>query len=484
MAEKLVVIVGGSLAGVTTALSIRDAGFTGDIRIVEAGAQLPPDRPALSKQVLTSNDDPALYRGAERLGETNITVDLAMRAVALDAANRRLDIEDLAGNRVGLEPDYLVLATGSVARSLPASMMDGLTPGAGGVFTIRDGADALGLRSAVAATTGRIVVIGAGFIGAEVAASLRSLDRDVTMIEAAPQPLDRVLPAQLGETIAALHRSHGVDVRVGIGITSLVADGDDDDRHVTGVALASGEQIACDVVVLGVGAGPDLDWLRSSGLHGFVEDTATVLPNGLQANAFCELENQIFAVGDVLSWPHPKLEQRLRIEQWENAINSGAYVGKRIAALAAIENIDDPEDADSVHAHDLSEPYGELPWFWSDQYDRKLQMVGLPDRADEIFVIDGALADFRFVAMLRRGDQCSGVIAMNRPRHIVMARNQMNNSLDWLDMCEALGVEDPAIRNAPTTDAADTTATTATDSTDAADNVVATDTTDSTKGLN
>lgn len=446
MAKKQVVIVGGSLAGVTAALSLQDAGFLGEICLIEAGESLPPDRPALSKQVVTGVSEPALHRGAERLLESDVSVMVNTRAVAFDAATRHLEIEDATGARSTLTPDYVVFATGSVARSLPPHMMDGLKPGAGRAFVIRDSSDAVGLRAALAETTGRVVIVGAGFIGAEVAASIRSLGRDVTMIEAAPQPLDRVLPSVLGEAIADLHRSHGVDVRVGVGIGSLVAHGEGAGRHVVGVTLQTGELLACDVVVLGVGAGPDLEWLRGSGLPGFgsLSDSDGVherLPNGLQANEFCEIADNIFAVGDVLSWPHPRFDQRVRIEQWENAINSGAYVGKRIAALAGVG---DP-------ALEKNEPYDELPWFWSDQYDRKLQMVGLPHRSDEVFIVDGALADFRFVALLKRGDDCSGVIAMNRPRHIVMARQQLTTSLNWVALCDALGVPDPTVLTTSTT---------------------------------
>lgn len=446
MAKKQVVIVGGSLAGVTAALSLHDAGFLGEISLIEAGESLPPDRPALSKQVVTGAGEPALHRGAERLLESDVSIMVNTRAVSFEATTRRLEVEDSAGARSTLTPDYVVFATGSIARSLPPHMMDGLTPGSGRVFVVREAADAIGLRAALGETTGRVVIVGAGFIGAEVAASIRSLGRDVTMIEAAPQPLDRVLPSSLGVTIADLHRSHGVDVRVGVGIGSLVAHGESPNRHVVGVTLQTGELLACDVVVLGVGAGPDLDWLRGSGLDGFgsqsnSEEAPERLPNGLQANEFCEIAENVFAVGDVLSWPHPRFDQRVRIEQWENAINSGAYVGKRIAVLA---------DSDHTTTQ-VSEPYDELPWFWSDQYDRKLQMVGLPERDDEVYIVDGALEDFRFVALLKRGENCSGVMAMNRPRHIVMARQQLNKSMNWVALCDALGVADPTVLTTPTT---------------------------------
>ncbi|MEZ5341917.1 MAG: FAD-dependent oxidoreductase [Acidimicrobiales bacterium] len=262
---------------------------------------------------------------------------------------------------------------------------------------------------ALDAKPNRVVVIGAGFVGAEVAATARDAGLDVTMIEAAPAPLMRVCDADSGMAIADLHRSHGVDVRLATGVTSLVGD-----DQVSGVALSDGTVIDADVVVIGIGAIPNTEWLEGSGL---------TIENGIVCDETCLAAPGIVAAGDVARWPNQRFGRVLtRVEQWDNALDQGAYVARRLLAEAAGEAV---------------EPFAPVPWFWSDQYDRKIQLAGQP--SNNASVVQGSVEDQVFVKVFADDDgNFCGALAWNRPRHAIMARQLLEARASLAEATEKL----------------------------------------------
>jgi 3-phenylpropionate/trans-cinnamate dioxygenase ferredoxin reductase component len=394
-----VVIVGASLAGLTAAETLRGAGYEAPIVVVDPSPEVPSDRPPLSKQVLAGDWEPekARHRSAARLPDLDLDLRLGVAATGLDVATRTLELSD--GTSVAA--DGIVLAMGAAARHLPG-------PRPRGVHVLRTMEDCLALRADLDRNPARVAVIGAGFIGAEVAATCRGRGLEVTMIEAGATPLNRVLPAAVGSFITDLHTDNGVDVRLGVGVDGLEIDGGDDDGRVTGVRLGDGSVVPAEVVVVGIGVVPNTGWLEGSGL---------TLTNGVSCDATCLAAPGIVAAGDVASWPNPRYDEVMRVEQWENAIEQGEYAAKRLLA--------------ELGAAEVPAPFAPVPWFWSDQYDRKLQMAGRPAATDELVIPEGSIEERRFVAMFRRGEQCSAVLGVSRPRHVMQVRMKLMDSLDW-----------------------------------------------------
>ena len=230
---------------------------------------------------------------------------------------------------------------------------------------------------------------------------------EVTMVEAAPTPMLRAFPAEIGEFVADLHRDHDVDVRLGVGVDGLTDDGD---GGVTGIRMADGSTVDAEVVVVGIGVTPNTGWLEGSGLD---------IDNGVICDATCQAAPGITAAGDVASWVNEHFGERMRVEHWEHAIEHGEAAAARLLG----------DDPDAV-------PFLSVPWFWSDQYDRKIQMAGRPSGDDEIHIVEGSITERRFVAAFRRGDRCTGVLGVNRPRHVVQARMKLRDSLEWGPIAE------------------------------------------------
>jgi NADPH-dependent 2,4-dienoyl-CoA reductase/sulfur reductase-like enzyme len=391
-----VLVIGASLAGLTATEALRNGGYDGELVVVDPSPQLPPDRPPLSKQVLAGEWEPerAVHRSATRLPELGVDLRLGVAARSLDAASRAVALSD--GSE--LRADGIVLAMGAAPRHLPNEP-------ARGVHVLRTMEDCLALRADLDAGPTRVAVIGAGFIGAEVAATCRGRGLEVTMIEAAPVPLGRVMPGDIGSFIAEVHRDHGVDVRLGVGVEGLDAA---DDGRVRAVRMADGSSIDADVVVVGIGVAPAVDWLADSGL---------TLGDGVRCDETCLAAPGIVAAGDVASWPNPRFGEVMRVEQWENAIEQGEHAARRL--LAELGLAETPGS------------FGPIPWFWSDQYDRKIQMAGRPAAGDELHIVEGTVEERRFVALFRRDDRCTAVLGVNRPRHVMQARMKMAESLDW-----------------------------------------------------
>ncbi len=384
--------------------SMRAHGYDGPITVLDSSPVLPHDRPPLTKQVLGGqwDLDRAERPVAGRLGDLDVRILFQAGARSLDVAARQVEL----GDGTWIESSAVVLATGSRART-----MGGPLPS--GSYTVRTGSDSVALRGALEAQPDHVVVVGAGFIGAEVASVCRERGLAVTMIEAAAIPMERILPGHVGGFVADLHRSNGVDVRLSAPLKQITTD----ERGVTtGVELASGEVIEAPVVVVGIGASPNVEWLGGSGL----DLVAPALGGGIACDSTLLAAPGIVAAGDVASWPNPAYQDEvMRVEHWENAIEQGTHAGARVLAELDPERWGPPEEFASV------------PWFWSDQFGTKIQMVGRPGPDDEPVVVVGALDEPRFVVLFRRGDICTAVLGLSRPRQVMQARMAMADSLAW-----------------------------------------------------
>ena len=389
-----VTVVGASLAGMRAAEALRREGFDGTVTVVGDEIGAPYDRPPLSKQVLAGEWPPervALY-DEEMLADLRLSWRLGRRAVGFDAASRTVTLDD--GER--LAADGVVIATGARTRTLRD------TEGLAGVYTLRTLADSLAIGAEFDATPGRVVVVGAGFIGAEVAATACGRGLDVTMVEMAETPLERVLGAAMGGICAEVHVDHGVDLRLGVGVESL--SGTD---RVEQVVLTDGTRLDADVVVVGVGVIPNTEWLEGSGLE---------IANGVVCDETCLAAPGVVAAGDVARWPNRLFGESMRVEHWDNAIGQGTAAARRLLA-----------------GDGGGEPFAPVPWFWSDQYDRKIQLAGRSGPDDEVVVVTGSPDERRFAAIYGRAGRIVAVLGFNRPRHVMQYRRLIAKGASWDD---------------------------------------------------
>jgi NADPH-dependent 2,4-dienoyl-CoA reductase/sulfur reductase-like enzyme len=383
------VVVGASLAGLRAVEAARKTGFTGRITLIGAEDHLPYDRPPLSKAFLDADTDHRsglAYRDLAGLQELDVELALGAPATGLDPEARTVSVD---GTSFGY--DAVVLATGARARTLPG------TNGMAGVHTLRTLDDARAVRTALDAGA-RTVVIGAGFIGSEVASGARKRGLDVTVVEALPTPLVRAIGEQMGVACSTLHTANGTDLRCGVAVEAIEGG-----ATVERVRLSDGTVLPADLVVVGVGATPVVDWLDGSGLqldNGIVCDST--LWTGVPG---------VYAAGDVCRWNNPLFERTMRLEHWTSAAEQGAL---------AARNALDP---------DAATPYSTVPYFWSDWYDTRIQFVGVPD-ADEIEVI-GDVINGRFVALYRGGDRFIGALALNRQADIMKYRGLIMKATSW-----------------------------------------------------
>jgi NADPH-dependent 2,4-dienoyl-CoA reductase/sulfur reductase-like enzyme len=388
-----ITIVGGSLAGMTCARALRDGGYRGQLVVADPDANDPYDRPPLSKQVLAGTwgvDKATLPAGQADLG---IEWHRGHPAVSLDLTDRAVHLGD--GKVLGF--DGLVVATGAAPRVLPGmGEIDG-------VHVLRTLEDCLAVRSSLDAGATRVVVVGAGFIGAEVAATCRERGCEVTMLEALAVPLERALGAEMGMLVADLHRDHGVDVRLGTGVDGFEAD---DDRQVRAVRLSDGSSVPADVVVVGVGVSPNTGWLDGAGLE---------VDNGVVVDGQLRAAPGVVAIGDLARWPSGRFGELTRLEHWENAIQMGEH-----AAGTLLRESEGASDAAAA-------PYDPIPWFWSDQYDRKIQLAGHSGPDDDFEVVHGSVEERRFVGIYGRAGKLVGVFGINRPRQVMQLRRLLDD---------------------------------------------------------
>jgi NADPH-dependent 2,4-dienoyl-CoA reductase/sulfur reductase-like enzyme len=387
---RTVAIVGTSLAGLRAAETLRRDGFDGRIVAVGAEPHLPYDRPPLSKELLRGDWEPEdLVLRKQGVDDLELEWRLESRAVSLDLGAREVALHD--GERIAY--DGLVIATGATPRRLPNQ------PNLAGLFTLRTLDDALALRELLDARP-KVVVIGAGFIGAEIAATCRARDLDVTVLEMLPQPMVRGLGPELGAVIAAVHRDHGVDLRTGVQVAAIDGDGS---GQVRGVRLGDGSTVDADVVVVGAGVVPETAWLEGSGL---------TIDNGVVCDETCLAAPGVVAAGDVANWPNPLFDgARMRLEHWTNATEQGVHAARRLLG------------------HD--EPFAPVPFVWSDQYDRKIQTVGVVSPDADVHVAHGTLEERSFVALFGRSGRIVGALGFNRARFLMQYRKLIAERASW-----------------------------------------------------
>ncbi|MEH3141645.1 MAG: FAD/NAD(P)-binding oxidoreductase [Mycobacterium kyogaense] len=376
MSTSGVVIVGGGLAAARTAEQLRRAEYAGPVTIVSDEEHLPYDRPPLSKEVLRAELDETTLKPADFYAEKDITLVLGNAARTVDTAAQTITLAD--GSQLGY--DELVIATGLVPKRIRSF------PDLAGIHVLRNVDESLALRQE-SADARRAVVIGAGFIGCEVAASLRAKGVDVVLVEPQPAPLASVLGEQIGALVTRLHQAEGVDVRCGVGVDAVSGN-----SRVQSVTLSDGEQIDADLVVVGIGSHPATDWLDGSGI---AVDNGVVCDHAGRAS-----EPHVWAIGDVASW-RDEVKGQVRVEHWSNVADQARAL---VPALLG-------QDAPAAVS---------VPYFWSDQYDVKIQALGEPEATDTVHLVedDGR----KFLAYYERDGVVVGVVGGGFPGKVMKVR--------------------------------------------------------------
>ncbi|GAA1932576.1 NAD(P)/FAD-dependent oxidoreductase [Streptantibioticus ferralitis] len=385
---KRIVIVGASAAGLTAAETLRRRGYGADLTLIGADPRPPYDRPPLSKQILTGSwpAERIALRSPQELARLEADLRLGRSATALDVAGRRVRLSD--GESIGF--DGLLIATGVAPRRLPDSDL-------AGVHVLRTLDDALALRAALLAGS-RVVVVGGGFLGTEVAAAARTMGLQVTVVEPEPVPVRRPFGDRIGALVADLHRHHGTRLRCGVPVHRLRDTG----GRVTGVELSDGTTLPADVIVLAVGSAPATGWLTGSGLS---------LSNGVVCDALCQAAPGIYAAGDVASWHNPRFGTRMRLEHRMNATEQ---------AMAASGNL----LGDAV-------PFAPVPYFWTDQYDTRIQAYGIFPPGAEPRIVHGDPSNGHFVAAYGHDGVVAGVLGWNSPRETRTLRRLVVERTSW-----------------------------------------------------
>lgn len=372
MTGRHLVVVGASLAGLRAVEGARRAGHDGPVTLVGAEPHLPYDRPPLSKQLLAPDGDPETalrpYRDEAALAELGVTLRLGSPATGVDLAGRTVRVGD-----DDVPYDDLVVATGSHARTLDLEGAD-----AAGVVVLRTRDDAVAVRSALDGGE-RVVVVGAGFVGLEVASAVRARGAEVVVLEASPQPLARSVGPEAADLLVALTRDSGVDLRTGVSVSAFATR----DGRVSGVRLDDGTVVEAGLVVVGVGAAPATGWLEGSGLA--LGDGVVVDPT-LRSS-----DPHVWAAGDVARVRDA--DGTRRVEHWTNAHEQGLLVGANVVAAAREEP---PRDHVTV------------PYVWSDVHDARVQLLGTARDADRTEVLGAA--DGPWLVLYGRGDMLTGVL--------------------------------------------------------------------------
>jgi NADPH-dependent 2,4-dienoyl-CoA reductase/sulfur reductase-like enzyme len=377
------VVVGASAAGLTTVEGLRGAGFDGRIVLIGDEAHLPYDRPPLSKKQLTEAPGaPVHLRDRAGILELDVELELGCRAVTLDRGSREVHLAD--GRAIAF--DDLVIATGVRPRELHQGH------DLGGVHTLRTLDDASRIRTALREDP-RVVVVGGGFLGAEVASSVRSLGLDVTWLFPEEEPMADVLGPEVGGVFAARHRNEGVVIESGVMVDRLTGSS----GEVTAVECKDGSAYLADLVVVCIGSMPNTEWLDSSGLR---------LTNGVDCDQFCRAGAGIHAAGDVASWIHPATGKRVRVEHRMNASEQAQLVAHNIASGS-------------------QRAFAPIPYFWTDQYDARLQVYGFPGLSDSFTVTEGTMAERKFAGVWTSRGDVVAVGGVGLPRAVRDLRSKL-----------------------------------------------------------
>jgi NADPH-dependent 2,4-dienoyl-CoA reductase/sulfur reductase-like enzyme len=391
-----VVIAGAGLAGLRVAEALRREQYEGEIVLVGDEPHPPYDRPPLSKEVLTGTRSATdvVLRDRDQLATLDIEVELGVAATAVDVSARRVRLA--TGT---LSFDELVIATGARARNPWAD------PVLDGVQTLRTLDDARLLRERL--VPGQPVVIaGAGFIGAEVASSARQLGLDVTVVELAELPLVHLLGAELGARLLELHRRQGTRVACGVGVAAVRGSG-----RVEEIELTDGSRLPCSLLVVGAGVVPNTEWLTDSGLP---------LDDGIVCDPHLRAAPHVWAAGDLASWLDPWEGRRCRHEHWMSAIEQARHVARSI-----------------VRGPEAVGHYSRPGYFWSDQYGRRLQLVGSA-RAEQLQLVDAGGGPDSLLALFRRGGRLVGAFAIDAPRDLMRCKGLLESRASWEDALDTV----------------------------------------------
>jgi 3-phenylpropionate/trans-cinnamate dioxygenase ferredoxin reductase component len=374
--RNLFVIVGASLAGATAAVRLREEGFGGRVVLIGEEVHPPYQRPPLSKRYLRGEQpfEDALVKPADFYASNDIDTRLGTRATRIDPIEKSLELS----NGDHIRYDKALIATGSRNRRFPIPGQD-----LAGVYDLRTVDDCDRIRDEVVPGR-RAAIVGMGFIGCEVAASLRQLGLDVVVIEGGKAPLDRVLGKEVGQVVEHIHRDHGVKMIFEEHVSGFQGTG-----SVERIVTESGRNIDCDFAVVGVGVEPVTDIVVGSDIE---------VDNGIVVDEYCRTNvDGVFAAGDVANHYHPIFKQKMRVEHWHNAVNQGAAAARNMMGTASI--------------------YDEVHWFWSDQYDYNLQYAGFHRDWDEL-VVRGSLEERDFIALYVKDGLVAAAVGMNRGRDV------------------------------------------------------------------
>jgi 3-phenylpropionate/trans-cinnamate dioxygenase ferredoxin reductase subunit len=383
-AFKRIAIVGACAAGITAAETLREEGFAGEVILI--GDEIHPgyDRPPLSKKLLRGDAEfnDIQLRAPADLTCMGIEVRRGLRATRLDLENQIIFLSD--GEQLAY--DGLIIATGLKPRQLP------VPAGVAGVHTLRTLDDALALRSELKQAA-RVLVVGAGFLGCEIAATARQIGSNALLLDTLALPLLRQLGREFGVAVRELQALHGVEFRGETGVRRLT----DENGKVTGAVLSNGDSVLADVVVVAIGSTPATEWLQGSGLN---------IDNGVLCDRFCRAAQNVYAAGDVANWFHPGYQKQIRLEQRMNATEQGMAAAQNLLGAAT--------------------PFAPTPYFWTDLYDVKIQGYGRIEADAEMKTLSGEIGQTGFTCAYVQKGKVAAVVGWNAPRELRRARQ-------WLD---------------------------------------------------
>ena len=380
------VIVGAGLAGGGAAATLREEGFDGRVLLIGAESQPPYERPPLSKEYLRGESpfEQALFQPPDFYGENDIETRFGVRVTRVDVAGKEIELD----NAESVPYDALLVATGARNRHIPIPGSD-----MEGIYDLRTVADSDRIR-AESSHRHKAVVVGMGFIGSEVAASLRQSGVEVAVVDRNPVPLRRVFGEEVGRVVEGIHRDHGTELIFEDKVAAFEGAG-----RVEQVTTQRGQRVECDFVVVGLGVEPVTEPLAGTGVK---------IDNGVLVDEYCRTSVEgIYAAGDVANHYHPVFGRHIRVEHWQNALKQGPAAARNMLGA--------------------NEPYGEIPWFWSDQYEQNLQYAGFHTEWDEL-VVRGRTEERNFVGFYRKDGRVLAAVAVNRGRDlrrsIPLIRNQ------------------------------------------------------------